>query len=504
LERILAIEKVLDARYGIANVDVNILDRFVKGETTALAPIFRVLIRRLGNLPPRAVLAPLLNCGGWIKLQMGMLDLLLHAAYSSNSPILDCPLFYLNRRELAYALDTQLTTAGAIQTVFLGKSKSDRKELTGEKLIELYTTLTPIKTGEEGMSARLLKMTGDQAVSAVRRGQLLVVAYDATKPLSTMRFMKTNQHNAWLTLNEAASKLGTYYEAVRHLGKTGILPVQYHEAQYRVDPANLANFNDKYILIGEIARRAGTNDRRLSEKVMAWGPKPASGPLVDGGLTYLFRRKDIEKLDLRQVVATTDYATNSGRRPRPISDARCLDGTATAKALGVSIQRLGQFEETGLLRREYPSSGLANRRYYCAKSVRRAATFVSKLVPFSELERTCSLQGGRLVSRYRSICDAPMYQIRGSARQVSPTAAKAMQHHVEQFWDATTSAKHLGVTKQDIQNWRRLGYLMPLQEGERGFISWPMLYKRKDIIAFEKSSIMMQRAKALKRKRLRH
>jgi hypothetical protein len=79
-----------------------------------------------------------------------------------------------------------------------------------------------------------------------------------------------------------------------------------------------------------------------------------------------------------------------------------------------------------------------------------------------------------------------------------------MQHHVEQFWDATTSAKHLGVTKQDIQNWRRLGYLMPLQEGERGFISWPMLYKRKDIIAFEKSSIMMQRAKALKRKRLRH
>jgi hypothetical protein len=506
LERILTIERALNARYEL-DVDLNILDQFIKGNIEVLVPTFRGLMRRTGNLPPRAVVAPLLSCGGWMKPLTDSLSLHLSTNCFRKNSTFSCPSFYLNRNELAYALGTALNTAGAIQQIFLPRSKMNRKTLSGDKLVELYTTLTPTGSDNEGSSAQLLRMSSDQAIAAVRRERLSVIVYDPHKPLSAARFAKVSRDKAWLTLTEAANGLGTYYEAVRHLGKIGLLSMKYQEARYWVDTVKLADFKQKYILIGEIATRANSKDRRLSEKVMAWGAKPVSGPLVDGGLIYLFRRNDIDKLDLLQVAATTHYATNSGRRPKPAKStslSRCLDGKETARALGVSVQRLTQFEDAGLLRREYPTEGSTHRRYYCEKSVRHAESFVKELVAFRDFEKTCRLKGNMLVRRHRAICSDPMFRIQGPGWHITSSAANATMNHVERFWDADMSARYLGVTSQDIQNWRKLGHLVPLQEGDKGFIPSPMLYRSKDILAFKNSSTMLERSIALKRKRLRH
>ncbi len=200
--------------------------------------------------------------------------------------------------------------------------------------------------------------------------------YDVVEGLKTLRLKKkehdqqsdSEEASEWLDTNQVAEKLGTYSEAVRFLRIKGWIEFRDRDLQgkkrfiaYRKD---VIEFHQAYVLGGTIASQLGMNPTNLSEKLMALGVQPVAGPKLDGLLVYLFRRADIENVDLESLRIMEKYPTNAGRKgkEKECADEKCpkveMSADAAAAVLGVrptdihSLIRKGLIERVPKLNRE--------------------------------------------------------------------------------------------------------------------------------------------------------
>jgi hypothetical protein len=115
-----------------------------------------------------------------------------------------------------------------------------------------------------------------------------------------------------LTTKQAAVEIQTYHEVIIDLLKHGYL--EKHEfsmpARILIKSCWVDNFKDKYILVGNIAKKHGVNATNLSEKLKALGILPDSNKT----LVKVYLKRHLEKLDLAKLEALSSYATNTGRK----------------------------------------------------------------------------------------------------------------------------------------------------------------------------------------------
>ena len=159
-----------------------------------------------------------------------------------------------------------------------------------------------------------------------------------------------------LSISEVAELCHVHYENIRFAVHAGIL--KQTDAQHKKGTTILINefearaFNRKYIFAGALAKKHNLNHTNISEKIMYLGIVPVSGPNIDGGLTYLFKRFDLLNIDYDELANMTEYETKTGRKRKDFKkrkDVMSLPIQEASDKLNISLSKTNSLVSKGLL-----------------------------------------------------------------------------------------------------------------------------------------------------------
>lgn len=148
----------------------------------------------------------------------------------------------------------------------------------------------------------------------------------------------------FLLLEDVADLCGVHTECIRFISsRTPLLrsvEKSGRTAKYRFRKQDVAAFHATYVFAGALAGELKVGRTTLAAKLQSAGLTPVSGPRIDGGLTFLFRREDLKSIDLDAVAHSVDYATNAGRKPDGFvaQDLPGLPLQTAADRLEISLQ----------------------------------------------------------------------------------------------------------------------------------------------------------------------
>ncbi|MGO9015587.1 MAG: hypothetical protein ACLQF0_11465 [Dissulfurispiraceae bacterium] len=101
------------------------------------------------------------------------------------------------------------------------------------------------------------------------------------------------------SVTEASEMLGLKEEVVYFLTKKGIIPVERvtngQKTAVFVTKESISNFEDTYTTLSSLAKDNYTSPKRLALALMDKGISPVSGPLIDSGRQYIFKRTDLQR-----------------------------------------------------------------------------------------------------------------------------------------------------------------------------------------------------------------
>lgn len=116
-----------------------------------------------------------------------------------------------------------------------------------------------------------------------------------------------------LTSKQAAETINTYHAVIADLLKNGYLE-KHHASSTRkilITRSSVSDFNNTYIVVGNIAKEYGVNATNLSEKLMSLGIEPEPNKT----LVKLYQRKKLKGLTPEELRAHSSYETKTGRKP---------------------------------------------------------------------------------------------------------------------------------------------------------------------------------------------
>lgn len=123
------------------------------------------------------------------------------------------------------------------------------------------------------------------------------------------------------TMQEATKLLHSAHDVVQFFIQRGLLLAEKVRRggveTFVIEQDEIARFINTYSTTGQIARSLCTSSRFVSRRLMETGIMPVSGPKVDGGKLYWFKKSDIESVDLSSVRAAakesmTQQVSNKG------------------------------------------------------------------------------------------------------------------------------------------------------------------------------------------------
>jgi len=156
------------------------------------------------------------------------------------------------------------------------------------------------------------------------------------------RTLLRKKRGMFLCLSDAANVLDMSEQSVRALAGMGFLSTIKHKSAGHPGLAKLIaneeieDFKNKYISGKEVALKYGTCTYSLSRLLSAKGVLPAVERKDHRSILYIYRRSDLETLDVRAIVATTP--TNRLRKRK--RQTRLLNSEKAAGILAVSEESL--------------------------------------------------------------------------------------------------------------------------------------------------------------------
>jgi hypothetical protein len=110
---------------------------------------------------------------------------------------------------------------------------------------------------------------------------------------------------------EAAKLLGVTQDVVYFLARKEILSSRSRTGERYPDLLigrdDLEEFNLTYILPAKVAKQLGTVSGHLTGLLIAQGIQPISGSKVDGGRQYVFRRSDLDSVNINELVTANSH-----------------------------------------------------------------------------------------------------------------------------------------------------------------------------------------------------
>lgn len=149
-------------------------------------------------------------------------------------------------------------------------------------------------------------------------------------------------------VDEAARLLGLQKTPVYFLLSKGLLTAQKVAIDNRrilfVTTKSINKFTLKYVLPARVAPSLRTSSTYLSKLLCAEGVQAVSGPTVDGGRGFIFRRKDLKKIDLEELIDKE----RRHQRSRTLSPVITLN--EASRILGIGIELIQEYVENGILK----------------------------------------------------------------------------------------------------------------------------------------------------------
>lgn len=185
-------------------------------------------------------------------------------------------------------------------------------------------------------------------VDAIFDGKIRPVAGDPNEGLAGLEFAEEDvtrlleEHRrvqlGGMTITEAAAELEIKAQVAYFLADKGILGAERKlidgQEMWVVTKDALADFSKRYVLASHLAKNLETSSRKLVERLAAKGIAPVSGPGVDGGRQFVFRRKDVTHPDYRL----------QAKRP-----SRLLSSPEAAQFLGIPLAGIYRLVSGGKL-----------------------------------------------------------------------------------------------------------------------------------------------------------
>lgn len=150
------------------------------------------------------------------------------------------------------------------------------------------------------------------------------------------RSMGARENGGMVTLASAASRLRANVESIRGAIRVGLLEGSKGSArsgvQWVIEPGGLEAFDRSYVFASALAAELRGARTTFSSRLRSAGLVPVSGPGIDQGVTFVFRRSDVDKLDLQRVLSDP-YQSPAGRKKK---GAQCANPRAASKKVSGS------------------------------------------------------------------------------------------------------------------------------------------------------------------------
>jgi hypothetical protein len=169
-----------------------------------------------------------------------------------------------------------------------------------------------------------------------------------------------------------ATQLGIYSNAIYRLMRAGLLMPDLPSSRKsaRFSQEIIDSFSAQYVFVKEVASRLGVNHTNLADRLRSLGIEPVSGPRIDSGLIYLFRRSDLEGIDETLLAPQVPYRSTAGRKRKAskVDETATLTSAQVSQRIRVSVQNLRHLERGGTL---MPMSIRSHRKRYSLEAVDR-------------------------------------------------------------------------------------------------------------------------------------
>lgn len=159
-------------------------------------------------------------------------------------------------------------------------------------------------------------------ITDVKAGRIAVFGYPMTMGLDALRLEPPKPRHcpaspAVMTIDAAARRLRVNTESIRVLVRLDLIKATRGTAQsavrWCIDPKSLEDFDLAFCFASAVAKSLGTAPRTLASRLRSAGIQPVSGPGIDGGITFLFQRSDLQSVDLHEIIRAP-YRSPAGRK----------------------------------------------------------------------------------------------------------------------------------------------------------------------------------------------
>jgi hypothetical protein len=294
-----------------------------------------------------------------------------------------------------------------------------------------------------------------------------------------------------LNLKEAAKIIGAPEHVVGFFVKQGIIPASTYVIGGHVCTfiykQSIDFFESSYILTSRLAQRLQTDSSYLAKILMAQGLQPISGKNIDGGLRYVFKRSEVECLDLASLLAVSKAQSISRYKERSI-----VDVDQAAYLLGISRKELVNLVERGILKlhNRLNVKGYIDDPYFL--SLYTIEKYKARLITYADLV------SAQVAAVMLKVSQNKLYAnyIRGGKLKVAlregkrgdyyfkQKDVKALANAVEKLEKQTMrspeAAKILSVDPTTIHKWTIKGILRPVSGPHVDGSGWN-LYLRRDV-----------------------
>lgn len=306
-------------------------------------------------------------------------------------------------------------------------------------------------------------------ISEIKRGERKPVECPLGRGLDGLRCsqipsLPKESPRGLITIADAAAHLRTNTESVRGVIRAGWLIAEKGTpdsgVRWSIDPRGLDTFDEKYVFASALAPRHGASRTTLSSRLRSAGLVPISGPGIDGGVTFLFRREDLARIDVPAILGAP-YQSPAGRKKKSEVAKRpsVIPGSEVAILLGIPSRRLGEIVREGWIR---PQDQHARRWMFDQAKSEELVQLLGR--DFGDLESAAAVTGQTVHAFRRTWIGTGFVKARRfvgreliSVRDLS---------RIEAAWQemATSSAigTGLGRTRSLCPNLQKMGQLMPV------------------------------------------
>lgn len=289
--------------------------------------------------------------------------------------------------------------------------------------------------------------------------------------------------NTYFTIEEAATRLDVYPDAIRSALKRGFMQsglIKGDKGRTFLHVETVNHFFEHYVFVGQLAANLSVPRTTLSAKLLHLGVSPISGPSLDGCLVTIYWRNDIDAETLVQLRSLLQYKTKAGRKPKGFNrrtGEETLSSANTARMLGVFVHDLKHLEQQGYIVRSINHKA---GRYFTTTSVKKTKAMLASMVSLKGISLIVGMSPQTFSRRY--IQSGYLKHIRlGNKTLLPEDHIRRVQEHRNVFISVCEADGMLGASNGHTANLVRLKKLTPLTSDEEGYVSTVRLLRRTDV-----------------------